>query len=91
VQGSIEPLILQVFDTEPRAGGYRATVWTAPLLQYSLQEVHPLDVSHKSRGRAMARLSLRWKRPRHTLARHPETWRQATGGSHVVLEATSGQ
>ena len=29
---------------------------------------------------AIARLGLRWKRPRHVLAARPEHWRQAKGG-----------
>jgi len=29
---------------------------------------------------AIQRLRIRWKRPRHTLALRPATWRQAKGG-----------
>jgi len=81
VLGVIDPLIEAVIDDDPRDLGYRATVWTAPLLQGYLAEHHQIETSRKSVSRALARLGLRWKRPRHRLGRRPETWRQAKGGS----------
>ena len=39
-----------------------------------------IEVSRKSVGLAIARLRIRWKRPRHQLALRPETWRQSKGG-----------
>jgi transposase len=84
VHGVIDPLILEVIDRDPRELGYRSTVWTAPLLCHYLREVHHLVVSRPSVSFAIARLGLRWKRPRHDLARRPATWRQAKGGSNVV-------
>lgn len=68
VHGGIEPLMVEVIDQDPRELGYRATVWTAPLVSHYLWEVPPLDVSRQSVSLAIARLGLRWKRPRHHLA-----------------------
>src|SRR5262245_3799670 len=83
-RGIIDPLIDAVIDADPRDYGYRATVWTAPLLQRHLEEVHALQTSCKSISRAIARLGIRWKRPRHRLGLRPDTWRQAKGGSKTA-------
>jgi transposase len=80
VWGVIDPLLAAVIESNPRDWGYEATVWPAPLLQQYLQEVHHLPVSRPSVSLALARLRLRWKRPRHHLARRSPTWRQAKGG-----------
>lgn len=76
----IDPLLEQVLDTDPREWGYRSTIWTALLLQDYLSEKHQVRVSRKSVNRALARLQVSWKRPRHTLARRAWYWRQAKGG-----------
>ena len=60
--------------------GYHQTVWTAPLLVRYLRDHHGVEVSGTTVGRAIARLGIRWKRPRHQLARRPDTWRQSKGG-----------
>jgi transposase len=78
--GGIDPQIAQVIDTDPRDLGYRSTVWTAPLLVRYLQDHHAIEVSRKTVNRAIARLGIRWKRPRYQLALRAETWRQAKGG-----------
>jgi transposase len=78
--GVIDPLIAEVIDGDPRDLGYHSTVWTAPLLCEYLKQVHGIAVSRKSVSSALARLSIRWKRPRYQLARRPETWRQSKGG-----------
>ena len=78
--GIIDPLIDAVIEDDPRSYGYRSTVWTAPLLQRYLQEVPAIETSRKSVSRAIARLGICWKRPRHRLGLRPETWRQAKGG-----------
>jgi transposase len=78
--GIIDPWIEEVIDQDPRSFGYRSTVWTAPLLQRYLEDSHGIQVSRQSVSRAIARLDLRWKRPRHALANRPDTWRQAKGG-----------
>ena len=80
VQGVIDPLLDQVIDSDPRNWGYRATVWTAPLLVHYLADQHQLSVSCQSVRLALTRLKIHWKRPRHRLALRPETWRQAKGG-----------
>jgi transposase len=60
--------------------GYRATNWTAALLREHLERAHGIEVARKSVGLAIARLRIRWKRPRHQLSLRPETWRQSKGG-----------
>jgi transposase len=79
--GIIDPLIDTVIDDDPRDYGYRSTVWTAPLLRRHLGEVHQIETSRKGVSRAIARLGIRWKRPRHRLGLRPDTWRQSKGGS----------
>src|SRR5262249_16492810 len=81
--GIIDPLIDGVIDADPRDYGYRCTVWTAQLLVRYLEEVHAVETSCKSISRALARLGIRWKRPRHRLGLRPDTWRQAKGGSKM--------
>jgi transposase len=78
--GSVDTCIAQVIDTDPRALGYHSTVWTAPLLRQYLRDHHELEVSRETVRRALARLGIRWKRPRYQLALRPATWRQAKGG-----------
>lgn len=80
VRGIIDPVIDAVIDEDPRDFGYQAAVWTAPLLRYHLREVYQIVASRQSVSLALARLRVRWKRPRHTLARRSPTWRQAKGG-----------
>lgn len=77
--GIIDPIIAQVFESDPRELGFRSTVWTAHLLQQYLLEEHDIDVSRPSVSLAIKRLDIRWKRPRHNLALRPTTWRQAKG------------
>ena len=78
--GAIDLWVAEVIATDPRALGYHHTVWTAPLLVRSLRDRHGVEVSRKTVGRAIARLGIRWKRPRHQLARRPPAWRQSKGG-----------
>ena len=89
--GIIDPLIENVIEQDPRELGYRATVWTAELLEQYLWETHQIDVSRRSVGLAIGRLRFRWKRPRHHLARRPSTWRQAKGGSNAAWRAVSAR
>lgn len=78
--GIIDPLIDSVIERDPREFDYRSTVWTAPLLVEYLRDEHQVVVSDDSVRLAIARLRVRWKRPRHQLALRPQTWRQAKGG-----------
>ena len=84
VASVIEPLMDAVIDRNPREWGYQATVWTARLLMQYLAAVHHLRVSRASVSLALGRLRMRWKRPRHQLARRSPTWRQAKGGSNAA-------
>lgn len=78
--GIIDPLIDNIIDSDPRESGYRSTVWTAGLLRQHMSEAHQLTVSQRSVSYALARLGIRWKRPRHQLALRARYWRQAKGG-----------
>jgi transposase len=49
-----------------------------------LEDHHEVKVSRQTVRRALARLDLRWKRPRHQLARRSDTWRQSKGGSNAA-------
>ena len=86
-QGIIDPLLEAILDDDPRAWGYPATVWTAPLLQQFLQRAHGLEVSVQSVRLAIERLDVCWKRPRHRLAQRPKTWHQAKGGYNAACGA----
>jgi len=78
--GTVDGLVAAVIDGDPRKFGYHATVWTAPLLSRYLRDHHAIEVSDRTVSRAIDRLGIRWKRPRHELALRPETWRQSKGG-----------
>jgi transposase len=78
--GDVDRWIAQVIDSDPRKLGYHATVWTAPLLARYLWDHHEVEVSRKTVARAIDRLGIRWKRPRHQLSRRSPTWRQSKGG-----------
>ena len=79
-KGIIEPLLETTLKMDPRQLGYHATAWTASLLAFHLRKAHQVQVSADSVSLALARLRIRWKRPRHTLALRPKNWRQAKGG-----------
>ena len=81
--GGVDAWVAEVIDTDPRDLGYHSTVWTAPLLVQYLRDRHEVEVSRKTVSRAIARLGIRWKRPRHQLALRPATWRQSKGGSNA--------
>lgn len=85
--GIIDSLIDAIIDADPRTLGYASTIWTAGLLQQYLADKHQVRVSTKSVNRAIARLDIAWKRPRHQLSRRDPFWRQAKGG----LNAPSGR
>jgi len=91
IHGVIDPLIDDIMESDPRDLGYRATVWTAPLLTQYLLDTHGLAVSRPSVSLALDRLRIRWKRPRHSLSRRPETWRQAKGGSSGAWQTASAR
>ena len=74
-----------------KALGYNSTIWTASLLQYYLLTAWQWKVSTKSISRALARLRIGWKRPRHRLALRDPTWRQAKGGSNMASGSRSAR
>jgi transposase len=78
--GTVDELVAAVIDDDPRKFGYHATVWTAPLLSQYLRDHHAIEVSDRTVSRAIDRLSMSWKRPRHELSLRPKTWRQSKGG-----------
>jgi len=89
--GIIEPLIDEVIDTDPRPWGYHSTIWTVALLQHYLATVWQWEVSTKSVSRALTRLRIGWKRPRHQLALRDPYWRQAKGGSNMASGSRSAR
>jgi transposase len=91
VAGLIDPIIDVLIDPDPRAFGYAATVWTAPLLRRHLDTRHGVTASEQSVRLAIDRLCLRWKRPRYQLARRSPTWRQAKGGSSGVWQGVAAR
>lgn len=78
----IDELLDEILDTDPRTWGYRSTVWTAELFQQYLSDYFAITVSRRSVHYALDRLKVIWKRPRHSLARRAEFWRQAKGASN---------
>jgi transposase len=82
--GTIDELVAAVIDGDPRQFGYHATVWTAPLLSRYLHDRHGIEVSDRTVSRAIDRLDISWKRPRHELGLRPKTWRQSKGGSNAA-------
>jgi len=89
-QGIIDPLIEEVLEADPRKLGYRATVWTAPLLREYLADYQGIATSQRSVSYALERLGIIWKRPRYDLARRPHTWRQAKGGLNAGYPRVGG-
>ncbi|MGH2500839.1 MAG: helix-turn-helix domain-containing protein [Candidatus Limnocylindria bacterium] len=87
----IDPMIAEVLDADPNAYGYQASTWTAALLVNYLRKVYHIAVSDKSVSRAIARLRVRWKRPRHGLAHRPTTWRQSKGGLNTGFSSANGR
>jgi transposase len=81
--GAIDDLIAAVIDGDPRELGDNSTAWTAHLLGRSLHDRHAIGVCDRAVGRAIDRLRIRWKRPRHELVLRPKTWRQSKGGSNA--------
>jgi transposase len=78
--GGVDHWVARVIDSDPRKLGYHATVWTAPLLVCYLRDHHEVEVSRKTVSRAIDRLGIRWKRPRHQLSRRSPTRRRSKGG-----------
>jgi transposase len=73
-------IIAKVWQHDPRRHGFRALVWTVPMLRCEIRQQTGQVVSRRTVRRALRRLRYRYKRPRLVLARRLATWRQAKGG-----------
>lgn len=73
-------VIEQVWDRDPRRYGFRALVWTVPMLRCLIHQRTEKWLGHATIRRAWRSLGQRYKRPRLVLARRSPTWRQAKGG-----------
>ena len=91
VSERLESLIQPLMAEPPPHSGYQAAVWTAPLLRKHLHRAHQLKASTRSISRVLNRLGLRWKRPRHSLARRSPSWCQAKGGLNVGWPRARGR
>jgi transposase len=77
-------VIEQVRDRDPRRYGFRALVWTVPMLRCWIHQRTDKWLGHATIRRALRSLHQRYKRPRHVLARRSPTWRQAKGGLNAA-------
>jgi len=73
-------VIGRVWPRDPRRYGYRALVWTVPMLRCEIRRQTGQVVAARTVRRALRGLRYRYKRPRLVLARRLATWRQAKGG-----------
>ena len=81
---SAQHIIGRVWSHDPRRHGYRALVWTVPMLRCQIQQETKQVVSLRTVRRALHKLRYRYKRPRLVLARRLSTWRQAKGGLNAA-------
>jgi transposase len=77
-------VIKQVWDRDPRRYGFRALVWTVPMLRCWIHQRTDKWLGQATIRRALRSLHQRYKRPRLVLARRSPTWRQAKGGSNAA-------
>ena len=77
---AIQRLIEKVWDRDPRQYGFRALLWTVPMLRCLFHQRTGQWVSTNTIRRALHLLRYRYKRPRLVLALRRSTWRQAKGG-----------
>jgi transposase len=77
---AIQRLIEKVWDRDPRQCGFRALLWTVPMLRCLFHKRTGHWVSTNTIRRALHQLQYRYKRPRLVLALRRSTWRQAKGG-----------
>lgn len=73
-------VIARVWARDPRRYGYRALVWTVPMLRCEIRQQTGQVVGLRTVRRVLRSLRYRYKRPRLVLARRLTTWRQAKGG-----------
>lgn len=75
-----QKIIAKVWPRDPRRYGFRALIWTVPMLRCLIHRRTSEWVSLSTVRRALRSLRYRYKRPRLVLARRLATWRQAKGG-----------
>jgi transposase len=75
--------IERVWHRDPRRYGFRALLWTVPMLRCQIHQRTGEWVGCSTVRRALRGLGYRYKRPRLVLARRAATWRQAKGGSNA--------
>ena len=74
----------RVLASDPRARGYHAATWTAPLLAAHCAERFGCAVSPRTLRRRLHALGFRWKRPRYRYAHRAEHLAQKKGLSAVA-------
>lgn len=77
-------VIEQVWQRDPRRYGFRALVWTVPMLRCLIQRRTKTGLGQATVRRALRSLRHRYKRPRLVLARRSPTWRQSKGGLNAA-------
>ena len=82
-RGQVAQVVSRLLKTPPGRYGYRAVVWSTPLLRRQVECRLHISVSERTVRRALRSLQYRYKRPRYVLARRSATWRQAKGGSKM--------
>lgn len=81
----VRRMIERVWHRDPRHYGFRALLWTVPMLRCLFHKQTGQWVSPITVRRAFRSLHYRYKRPRLVLAlRHP-AWRQAKGGLNAAF------
>jgi transposase len=81
---AVQALVADLLQKAPKQYGYRALVWTTPMLRCQVERRLKVAVSAGTVRRALHHLHYRYKRPRYVLARRSPTWRQAKGGSNAA-------
>lgn len=87
---AIQRLIEKVWDREPRRYGFRALLWTVPMLRCLFHHRTGHWVGANTIRRVLHQLQYRYKRPRLVLALRRSTWRQAKGGLNADFLGENG-
>jgi len=77
-------VVKTLLKKKPSRYGYRAAVWSTPMLRRQAERRLHTPVSGRTVRRALRHLRYRYKRPRYVLARRAPAWRQAKGGSKTA-------
>lgn len=80
VRQRTQKVIQELLPLPPSRFGYRAPIWTAPMLRRQVEKRLRRCVSIDTVRRALHLLRHRYKRPRLVLAQRSPYWRQAKGG-----------